>query len=119
MARPQQISDDAIVAVIEALRLPHRAPSGVAVRAELWRRFGIRASTARVYRLLKAPPLPKPAVETAALEQRIAELTRERDAALRRVALAELREEAAESRAAVQIDAMRQRLRRLGVDPFS
>ena len=31
MARPQQVSDEAIVAIIEELRLPHRTPSGVAV----------------------------------------------------------------------------------------
>ena len=119
MARSQQISDDAIIAVIEALRVPHRTPSGVAVRDELWRRFGVRASTDRVYRLLKTPPPPKPAALPQGLEQRIAELTAERDAALRRIALAELREEATQDRAAMQIDALRQRLRGLGVDPFT
>ncbi len=119
MARPQQISDHAIVAIIEELRLPHRAPSGVAVRQQLWTRFGIRASTQRVYRLLKAPPLPTPSVDPTDASRQIAELTAERDAALRRVKLLELRAEAEQDRGARQIDALRQRLRALGVDPFA
>lgn len=119
MARPQQISDHAIAAIIEELRLPHRAPSGVAVREQLWTRFGIRASTQRVYRLLKAPPLPRTSLAPTDAERRITELTAERDAALRRAKLAELREQATQDRAAMQIDELRQRLRRLGVDPFS
>lgn len=119
MARPQQISDHAIAAIIEELRLPHRAPSGVAVRELLWTRFGLRASTQRVYRLLKAPPLPPPPVDPLHAERQIAELTAARDAALRRVKLAELREQATQDRAAMQIDALRQRLRGLGIDPFS
>ena len=119
MARPQQVSDETILAIIEELRLPHRAPSGVSVRAHLWARFGIRASTQRVYRLLKAAPAPPRAIDPTAAARQIAELTLERDAALRRAELAEYRERATQDRTAVQIDYLRQRLRRLGVDPFA
>lgn len=118
MARPQQVSDTAILAIIEALRLPHRAPSGVAVRNELWKRYGVRASTRRVYELLNAPPLVPPDLDPAAATTRIAELTMERDAALRRAQLAEMREQATQDRTAMQIDTLRQRLKHLGVDPF-
>jgi hypothetical protein len=117
MARPQQVSDDAIVAIIEELRQPHRAPSGVQVREQLWARFGIRASTQRVYQLLKAPPPPPPPSADAA--RQIAELTAQRDAALRRAELAEFRERATQDRTATQIDTLRQRLKRLGADPYA
>jgi hypothetical protein len=119
MARPQQVSDEAIVTIIEELRQPHRAPSGVQVREQLWARFGIRASTQRVYRLLKAAPPPLRAIDPTVAARRIAELTLERDAALRRAELAEYRERATQDRTALQIDNLRQRLRRLGVDPFA
>ena len=118
MARPQQISDAAILAIIEELRSPHRAPTGVAVRELLAARFGVRASTARVYHLLKIPPPPQGADALSGSEQRIADLTRERDAALRRAELAEFREQAMQDRMGMQIDELRQRLRSLGVDPF-
>jgi hypothetical protein len=121
MARPQQVSDDAIVAIIEELRQPHRAPSGVAVREQLWARFGIRASTQRVYRLLKRPPrLPPPLdLDPADAARQIADLTAERDAALRRAELAEYRERATQDRTANQIDSLRQRLKRFGADPYA
>ncbi len=118
MARPQQVSDETIVAIIEELRLPHRAPSGVAVRERLWARFGLRASTQRVYRLLKAPPPPRPPLDPMGATRRIAELIAERDAALQRAELAEYRERAAQDRTAAQIDTLRQRLKRLGADPY-
>jgi len=119
MARPQQVSDEAIVAIIEELRLPHRSPSGVAVREQLWARFGIRASTQRVYRLLKAPPPPPAPVDPTVAARQIAELTRQRDAALRRAELAEYRERATQDRTATQIDTLRQRLKRLGADSYA
>src|SRR5277367_6564468 len=116
MARPQQVSDAAIIAMIEELRLPHRTPSGVAVRDELQARFGIRAGTERVYRLLKAPPPP---IDPTSAACQIAELTLQRDAALRRAELAEFRERATQDRTASQIDTLRQRLKGLGVDPYA
>ena|ERR1700722_10246900 len=119
MARPQQVSDEAIVAIIEELRLPHRAPNGVAVREQLRARFGVRASTQRVYRLLKAPPPAPPPMDPDSAARRIAELTLERDAAIRRAELAEYREQATQDRTASQIDALRQRLKRMGVDPYA
>jgi hypothetical protein len=119
MARPQQVSDEAIVAIIDELRLPHRTPSGVAVREQLWARFGIRASTQRVYRLLKTPPPPPAPIDPSAAARQIAELTVQRDEALRRVELAEYRERATQDRTATQIDTLRQRLKRLGADPYA
>jgi ubiquinone biosynthesis protein UbiJ len=50
--------------------------------------------------------------------RQIAELTAQRDAALRRAELAEFRERATQDRTATQIDTLRQRLKRLGADPY-
>jgi hypothetical protein len=118
VARPQQISDDAILAIIQELRLPHRNPSGAAVREELQARFGLRASTERVYRLLKAPPPLPPPLDASSAARQIAELTLQRDASIRRAELAEYREQATQDRTASQIDTLRQKLKSLGVDPY-
>jgi hypothetical protein len=120
MSRPQQVSDSAIRSIIEELRLPHRAPSGAAVRKVLAARFGVRASTSRVYRLLRTPPPPLTPDEIALRqsERSVRELIEERDAALRRAELSELREQATQDRMGMQIDELRERLRGLGVDPL-
>ena len=117
MSRPQKITDDEIVAVIAALRAANLPATGVDVRRELLRRFGVRAGTDRVYRLLKtSPPAIHPTPPQPLLDA--LELLRERDEALRRAQLAVYREEATQSRTALEIDTLRQRLRALGVDPF-
>lgn len=117
MARPQKLTDEEIWAVIAAQRAAHLPCSGVAIRRELARRFGIRAGTDRLYRLLREAPPPNHCSPPPDLD--IARLIAERDAALRRAELAELREDATQVRTAAQIDALRERLRALGVDPFA
>jgi hypothetical protein len=49
----------------------------------------------------------------------MAQLIAERDAALRRAELAEYREQATVDRTAYLIHDLREKLRRLGVDPFA
>ena len=119
MARPPKLTDTEIGAIIAELRRPHRPPTGVAVRRELMARYGIRAGTQRVYRLLGAPPPPPPPIDPSEAARRIADLTAERDAALHRAELAEYRERATQDRTANQIHELRVKLRRLGVDPFA
>jgi hypothetical protein len=119
MARPPKLTDTEIGALIAELRQPHRAPTGVAVRKELMARYGIRAGTQRVYRLLSAPPPPPPPIDPSEAARHVAELTAARDAALRRAELAEYRERATQDRTANQIHELRAKLRRLGVDPFA
>ena len=118
MARPQKLTDAAIVAVIAALRAANLPATGVDTRRELARRFGVRAGTDRVYRLLRKSATPGD-VPTLLPALDLAQLSVERDAALRRAQLAEYREEATQKRTAHEIDTLRQRLRALGVDPFS
>lgn len=104
--------------VIAAQRAAHLPCTGVAIRLELERRFGTRAGTDRLYRLLRKLPLtvnPSP----PPLDLDMAQLAAERDVALRRAQLAEYREEATQVRTAAEIDSLRERLRALGVDPFA
>jgi len=118
MARPQKLTDAEICTVIAAQRAAHLPCTGVAIRRELECRFGTRAGTDRLYRLLReSPPIVNPS--PAPLDLDIAQLAAERDAALRRAQLAEYREDATQVRMAAEIDSLRERLRALGVDPFA
>ena len=117
MARPPKAPDSELLRVIQQLRTSVPVLTGQAVRAELQRRFGFRAGTQRVYRLLHAhaPPAARP----DDFEHQLAQVRAERDAALRRAELAEFREQATQDRMAHQIFELRQKLKRLGVDPFA
>ena len=120
MARPPKIPDGELLTVIQELRAAAPVLTGQALRAELQRRFGFRAGTQRVYRLLHAPgPPAPPRTPPADFEHQLAELRAERDAALQRAELAEFREQATQDRTAHQIFELREKLRRLGKDPFA
>jgi hypothetical protein len=99
--------------MIAELRKLHRVLTGQHVRAELHRRFGIRAGTKRVYRLLRSPPPPPPSIDPSDATYRILALTRERDSALARANLAELRERSTQDRTANEIYELRQEVKRL------
>lgn len=117
MPRPQKISDDTIVAVVIDLERAGSPRTGVDVRKELWRRHGVKAGTDRVYQLLRKRAAEVHSKPSAGTDER--RLIRERDEAVRRAELAELREEAMQSRTALEIDTLRQTIRSLGVDPFT
>jgi len=121
MPRPPRLPDADIHAVIDELRVQRGFPTGTALRAELARRFEYRGGVSRIYRLLRdhahtaatpapaPPPPPSPAAAPGELQQ----LRRERDEALRRAHLAELREESHQDRWANEIYDLRQRVREL------
>ena len=113
MARPPKISDSDLISVIAELRKLHRVLTGQHVRAELHRRFGIRAGTKRVYRLLRSPPPTPPPIDPSDAASRILALTIERDAALARADLSELRERSTQDRTANEIHDLRQEVKRL------
>jgi hypothetical protein len=119
MARPQKLNDKEIYTVIAAQRAAHLPCTGVAIRRELERRFGTRAGTDRLYRLLRKTPTTANPSPSLPLDLDVTRLAAERDAALRRAQLAEYREEATQVRTAAEIDSLRERLRALGVDPFA
>lgn len=114
MARLPKHTDAEILSVLAALKISGGPISGVTLRKELRRCLGAAGGTQRIYRLLKTPP-PLDASEAA---MRVAAMQAERDAAVSRAELAELRERAAVDRTANQIHELRQRLRAVGIDPF-
>jgi len=135
MARLPSVSDDDILATLATLRAHGRPPSVRVLREVLKERFGGRCGTNRVYSLIRTRAVPAPApsewespspfpLETAVpapggFEDRLTQLRVERDAALKRAELAEFRERATQDRTAYQIYELREKLRRLGVDPFA
>lgn len=113
MARLPACSDQQIELVLAELRaVGDRPVSGLTLRRELQRRFGSRAGTDRVYRLLQRP-VPPAGENDAAISALIARLTAERDAALARAELSELREVATQDRTANEIYELRQKVRAL------
>jgi len=113
MARLPACSDQQIEHVLAELRAANDRPiSGLTLRRELQQRFGSRAGTDRIYRLLQRPvqPLGENSAGSSAL---IARLTAERDAALARAELSELREVATQDRTANEIYELRQKVRAL------
>jgi hypothetical protein len=101
---PTHVSDANIRAVIRELTRGSELPSGALLRAVLHQRYGSRGGVTRIYRLLaqaRTQLIPPPKPEPSALLQ--AELQRLRERAQR----AEQREEAHQSRWAVEVDSLR------------
>ena len=137
MARLPWVSDDDILATWASLKAHGRQPSVRVLREILKDRFGGRCGTNRVYGLISARGLAPSAASGATSQTKtalsapshdhppladpdqIAQLTAERDAAIKRAELAEFREQATQDRTAYQIFELREKLRRLGVDPFA
>jgi hypothetical protein len=127
MARLPNRSDEEILSLMTELRARQRIVSVATLRQELHRRYGIRAGTQRIYKLVKAAPptavsrAPPAAVQAAKAapdadaRAEIARLTAERDAALARAQLSEIREMATQDRTANEIWNLRQEVKRLKV----
>jgi hypothetical protein len=118
MARLPKHTDAEILSVLAALKISGGPISGVTLRKELRRCLGAAGGTQRIYRLLKTPPPPPPPLDASEAAMRVAAMQAERDAAVSRAELAELREREAVDRTANQIHDLRQRLRAVGIDPF-
>ena len=118
MARLPKHTDAEILSVLAALKISGGPISGVTLRKELRRCLGGAGGTQRIYRLLKTPPPHPPPLDASEAAMRVAAMQAERDAAVSRAELAELREREAVDRTANQIHDLRQRLRAVGIDPF-
>jgi hypothetical protein len=118
MARIPKHTDAEILSVLAALKISGGQISGVTLRKELRRCLGVAGGTQRIYRLLKTPPRPPPPLDASEAARRVEAMQAERDAAVSRAKLAELREREAVDRTANQIHDLRQRLRAAGIDPF-
>ena len=105
---PPHVSDLQIKHLIGELTVGNRLPSGAALRSALEKRFGSRGGVARVYRLLAhtrdaTKPPSQPPAELQKLERELV--------ALRAAAtLSQHREEAHQTRWALEVDRLRQRL---------
>jgi hypothetical protein len=114
MARPPKLSGFQIEEIIDELRSRVSVLTGTMVRAELQRRFGVRAGTERIYRMLRAPsPTPAPPLQTSRSEERMLELEKALAAALKRAELAEHREQAHQDKWALELHELRNEVQRL------
>jgi hypothetical protein len=114
MARPPKLSADEIEGIIRELRLRAGVLTGTMVRAELQRRFGVRAGTERIYRMLRAPSsTPSPPAQNSGPEERIRELETALAAALKRAELAEHREQVHQDKWALELHELRNEVQRL------
>ena len=103
---PPHVSDLTIRTLIKELTRGDRLPSGAALRAVLRQRHGCSGGVTRIYRLLaQASPKPTP---PAALEQE--KLTHEIRTLRQSTQLAEHREQAHQTRWALEVDQLRQRV---------
>jgi predicted RNase H-like nuclease (RuvC/YqgF family) len=104
---PPHVSDQTIRTLIKELAQGDRLPSGAALRAALRKRHGCSGGVTRIYRLL-AQARPKPPPPPAALEQQ--KLEREIRSLRQSAQLADHREQAHQTRWALEVDQLRQRV---------
>lgn len=103
---PPHVSDLAIGALIRELTHGDRLPSGAALRATLRQRYGYSGGVTRIYRLLtqaRTKPVALEVAEAERLEQEVRSLRQSAQ-------LAEHREQAHQSRWALEVDRLRQRI---------
>ncbi len=103
-----------ILEVIREARLAARPVRGVWVRKELERRFGARAGTDRIYRLIQESEQNSSSTSSdtmiADLRQQLNSLISQLDRARERAELSEAREIAHQEKSASEIDALRLKL---------
>lgn len=92
------LTDETIIKVINDCQLQRGKVRGVAVREELMRRFGVRASTDRIYRLLREFRAQAGQAETQKLREQLRSLNEELEAARQAQQQAEERARLAEHR---------------------
>ena len=106
---PAHVSDHDIQLLIRELSRDNQLPSGAQLRTAMQQRFGSRGGVTRIYRLLasahakSAPPPPPNIAEMGRLQTELRNL---REA----LQLADHREQAHQSRWALEVDRLRQQL---------
>lgn len=113
---PKQLTDEQILGVIESVRQQNERVTGLAVRTELRRLYGVPGGVDRIYRLINEPTsVVLPGIQDE-LRDEIAVLKQQLAAAVRRAELAEHREQAHQEKWAMEIDQLRQQLRAVQID---
>ena len=101
---PPHVTDDEIRTVIRELAVGEQLPSGALLRAVLKQRFGSPGGVSRIYRLLSKADVKQSVVRTIDAGE---VLERELQVMRERAERAEKREEAHQSRWAVEVDQLR------------
>jgi len=112
----KHLSDEQICGVIESLRKADKKITGLAVRTELRRLYGMPGGVDRIYRLMSDV---RPAVHADSpheLNTEITSLKQQLAEAVKRAELAEYREQVHQEKWAMEIDLLRQQLRSAQVD---
>lgn len=109
---PPHVSDLAIQHLIGELTVGNRLPSGAELRTALNKRFGSRGGVARIYRLLAAARTTEspPSLRTP---ENIGRLERELKTLRQAADLAQHREQAHQTRWAMEVDRLRQKVAEL------
>ena len=113
---PPRVSDQEIKLVIRDLTVEDRLPSGAQLRSVLRARFGSRGGVSRIYRLLAHERGAQKRVVAAAQDD-VGKLLREVESLRKAVQLAEYREQAHQSRWAMEVDRLRQQV--AGLEPLA
>lgn len=112
----KQLSDAQIRGVIESLHNADQKITGLAVRTELRRRFGMPGGVERIYRLISEVQSAAHPDHQLELNDAIVLLKQQLAEAVQRAELAEYREQAHQEKWAMEIDLLRQQLRSAHVD---
>src|SRR6185437_3804958 len=113
---PPHVSDREIKHVIRDLTVEDRLPSGAQLRSVLRARFGSRGGVSRIYRLLADERAARKRV-VPAVPGDVGKLEREVESLRKALQLAEYREQAHQSRWAVEVDRLRQQV--AGLEPLA
>jgi len=107
---PPHVSDREIQLVIRDLTVEDQLPSGAQLRAVLRARFGSRGGVSRIYRLLGNERSAKKPVVAVQAQGDVGKLEREVESLRKALQLAEHREQAHQSRWAMEVDRLRQQV---------
>ena len=110
---PPHVSDQEIKLVIRDLTVEDRLPSGAQLRSVLRARFGSRGGVSRIYRLLADARVVQKRVAPPSDPGDVGKLAREVESLRKAVQLAEYREQAHQSRWAMEVDRLRQQVANL------
>jgi hypothetical protein len=109
---PPHVSDQDIQHLIRELSAGNQLPSGAQLRTAMKKRFGSRGGVTRIYRLLaRMQPKPTPIqYQTPSTTEDVGKLKREIRTLSEALKLAEHREQAHQTRWAMEVDRLRQQV---------
>jgi hypothetical protein len=107
---PPHVADEEIKHLIRELSKGDRLPSGAKLRTVLQERFGSRGGVSRVYRLLSAARAAPPTTHSRSTASPVGKVEHEIRSLQEALSLADHREQAHQSRWAMEVDRLRQQV---------